>query len=350
MANPESALGAEERLSARLRALYESWGYLPWKASRFEEYELYMRNKRFLADERILTFTDTDGKLMALRPDVTLSVVKNAREEDMPLRICYAESVFRAPKDGDGFREITQTGIESVGFSGGWPCCEALLLAAKSLALIRADGWQLDVSDMGIIADILEGEAPGAEERRGILAAIRAKNLHGLAEVCEAGGVSEKTAGLLAALVEITGRLPEAIPLLEALPLPDASREKVGALRDIGEAAEALELSRVCLDFSVVNDMSYYNGLIFSGFVRGVPVPVLSGGRYDPLLSRMGKRGRAVGFAVYLDQAVRAAEQPREERETVRVFTEGRRAAEIARDMETAASSGKRAAAEEARA
>ena len=347
--NPETALGAEERLSARLRALYETWGYRPWKASRFEEYELYMRNRRFLADERILTFTDTDGKLMALRPDVTLSVVKNAREEDLPLRICYAESVFRAPRGGDGFRAIMQTGIESIGAPGAWPCCEALLLAAKSLALIREDGWQLDLSDMGIIADILEGEPLGAEARRDILSAIRGKSLHGLAEAC-GGRVSEKTAGLLAALVEISGRLPEAIAQLQALPLPDACREKTEALREIGEAAEALGLSHICLDFSVVNDMSYYNGLIFSGFARGVPVPVLSGGRYDPLLSRMGKRGQAVGFAVYLDQAVRAAESPRDLRETVRVATRGRRAFEIALEMEKVAASGKRAAAEEAEA
>ncbi|MBQ4609729.1 MAG: ATP phosphoribosyltransferase regulatory subunit, partial [Clostridia bacterium] len=56
------------------------------------------------------------------------------------------------------------------------------------------------------------------------------------------------------------------------------------------------------LDFSVVNDMNYYNGLIFAGFIDGIPSGVLSGGRYDYLLSRMGKKGQAIGFAVYLDQ------------------------------------------------
>ena len=348
MANPETSLSVEERLSARLRALYESWGYRPWKASRFEEYELYMRNKRFLTDERILTFTDTDGKLMALRPDVTLSVVKNAREEDLPLRICYTESVFRAPRNGDGFREIMQTGIEAIGFSSSWSCCEALLLAAKSLCIIRPNGWQLDVSDMGIIADILEGEMLAANVRTRILAAIRGKSLHGLKETCEDNGVSDKTTELLSALVEISGRFPEALAALTTLPLPEPSQKKVLALREIGEAADALNLSHICLDFSVVNDMSYYNGLIFSGFVQGVPTPVLSGGRYDPLLSRLGKRGHAVGFAVYLDQAVRSEKGSRKVQETIYIPTKGRRAPEIARDMEAIAATGKRAAAEEA--
>jgi len=348
--NPETSLGAEERLSARLRTLYESWGYKPWKPSRFEEYELYMRNKRFLTDERILTFTDTDGKLMALRPDVTLSFVKNAREEDLPLRVSYMESVFRAPRGGDGFREILQTGIESVGGGGTWPGCEALLLAAKSLRIIREDGWQLDVSDMGIIGDVLAGEMLEKDDRSRILSAIRGKNPHDLKEVCASTGISEKAAGLLLSLAGISGQLPAALQELSNLPLPETCREKTEALMEISEAADALRLSHISLDFSVVNDMSYYNGLIFQGFVRGVPRAVLSGGRYDPLLARMGKRGQAVGFAVYLDQAVQAVGIHRSERETFRIPTRGRRAAEIALDMERVAESGRLAAAEEAEA
>lgn len=58
---------------------------------------------------------------------------------------------------------------------------------------------------------------------------------------------------------------------------------------------------RLYLDFSIVNDMSYYNGIIFQGFINGISEGILSGGRYDRLLARMGKRGGAIGFAVYLN-------------------------------------------------
>ena len=70
----------DEAASLRLRKLYRRHGYLPYRMSKFEPYELYLRNKRFLLSEDILTFTDTDGRLMALKPDVTLSIVKNTRE------------------------------------------------------------------------------------------------------------------------------------------------------------------------------------------------------------------------------------------------------------------------------
>ncbi|MBQ8004143.1 MAG: ATP phosphoribosyltransferase regulatory subunit, partial [Oscillospiraceae bacterium] len=55
------------------------------------------------------------------------------------------------------------------------------------------------------------------------------------------------------------------------------------------------------IDFSVVDDIKYYNGIVFKGYVHGVPQSILSGGRYDNLMRRMGKRAGAIGFAVYLD-------------------------------------------------
>ena len=57
----------------------------------------------------------------------------------------------------------------------------------------------------------------------------------------------------------------------------------------------------VNIDFSVVNDMDYYSGVVFRGFVDGIPEGILSGGRYDKLMRKMGRKAGAVGFAVYLD-------------------------------------------------
>ena len=59
------------------------------------------------------------------------------------------------------------------------------------------------------------------------------------------------------------------------------------------------------LDFSLINDMDYYNGLVFRGFISGVAAGVLSGGRYDNLMAKMGREQSAIGFAVYLDQLER---------------------------------------------
>ena len=46
--------------------------------SRFEEYDLYVANKDFLISDEVITFTDRSGRLLAMKPDVTLSIIKNA--------------------------------------------------------------------------------------------------------------------------------------------------------------------------------------------------------------------------------------------------------------------------------
>ena len=88
-----SILRRDERAGYQLRELYRRHGYTLYRMSKFEEYDLYVRNKSFLVSEHILTFTDTDGRLMALKPDVTLSIVKNS--PDAPgatQKVCYNEN------------------------------------------------------------------------------------------------------------------------------------------------------------------------------------------------------------------------------------------------------------------
>ena len=71
-------ISSTEKLGLTLKNIFEGYGYTPYKMSKFEEYELYARNLDFLGDGGILTFTDVSGRLMALKPDVTLSIVKNS--------------------------------------------------------------------------------------------------------------------------------------------------------------------------------------------------------------------------------------------------------------------------------
>ena len=78
-----------EGLSDKLSQIYQEFGYQAYAMSKFEEYELYLRNKEFLVSDRVLTFTDTDGRLMALKPDVTLSIIKNTSDHEMGVQKLY---------------------------------------------------------------------------------------------------------------------------------------------------------------------------------------------------------------------------------------------------------------------
>ena len=75
----ETILKPEECASLSLRTLYAQHGYRPYRTSRFEDYELYSKNKDFLISQNVVTFTDTNGRLKALKPDVTLSIIRDTR-------------------------------------------------------------------------------------------------------------------------------------------------------------------------------------------------------------------------------------------------------------------------------
>ena len=133
-------------------------------------------------------------------------------------------------------------------------------------------------------------------------------NPHGLTAACKALGVSAQTMRNLLDLVSASGPLGDTLLRVESLDLPQASREALAGLGRMNDQLAAYGIKNVNLDFSVVNDRDYYNGLVFRGFVEGIPTGVLAGGRYDNLLARMGKHGEAIGFAVYLDQLERYME------------------------------------------
>ena len=78
-----------ERVVGQLRELYRRYGYTQYRMSKFEPYDLYVRNKSFLVSEDILTFTDADGRLMALKPEVNLSIVKTVMEVAGPQKVYY---------------------------------------------------------------------------------------------------------------------------------------------------------------------------------------------------------------------------------------------------------------------
>ena len=139
----DQVMDAQERIGFRLRGLYSGYGYSRYRMGKFEEYDLYSRNKDFLFSDSVITFTDTNGRLMALKPDVTLSIVKNGRDNPGQIRkVYYHENVYRVVSAEDGFREQTQVGVECMGDVDGACVAEVLKLAAESLKLTDIFRWR----------------------------------------------------------------------------------------------------------------------------------------------------------------------------------------------------------------
>ena len=293
-------LDGTEKLSFVLRALYRDCGFERYRMSKFEEYDLYSRNKEFLVSENLITFTDLKGHLKALKPDVTLSIIKNNRDPEAGVRkLCYDEKVYRA-KNGE-FREIPQSGVECFGDVTEESIGEVLTLAAKSLAL-AGKRYVLSVSDLDILTGFLGNAASSPEAKDKLTAFISSRNMSGLKEAALEAGLTEQEAEKLTALVSLEGPAEKTLPALKALAGDNAALlAGIERLERIVGAVPEAERAALELDFSVTGNTTYYNGVIFKGFVEDVPERVLSGGQYDGLMKKLGRNSKAVGFAVYLD-------------------------------------------------
>lgn len=298
----ESILKTEEQAVFALRSLYKAYGYQPYKMSKFEEYDLYARNKDFLVSDRVITFTDTNGKLMALKPDVTLSIIRNYRDEPGCMqRVYYNENVYRVSETTHVYKEIMQTGLECMGDLSTYDLMEVLRLAVESLRTIAPD-YVLEISHMGILSALLREAGVDGSFSEKVSALIADKNAHEIPRLCEEYGVDPSLCEKLTAFVGIYGERDRVLSDLADL---CEGEEMLAALEELTYISSELDRwkgsEKIRFDFSLVNDMRYYDGLVFQGYVEGIPDVILTGGQYDRLMKRMGRKSGAIGFALYLD-------------------------------------------------
>lgn len=288
---------SEEQIIFSLRDLYEAYGYSQYKMVKFEEYDFYAKNKDFLVSDNIITFNDTNGKLMALKPDVTLSIVKNTKDcPDTLRKVYYNENVYRVAKSSHTFKEIMQSGVECIGDIDSYCIAETLSLAAAGLSLISADSI-LSISNLDILSYAIDKYVTETSVKEEILSYIGEKNTNSIAKICSENGISDEGTKVICAMAKLHGKPAKAISELREI-LPDCTL--INEFETIINAVNPALQGMLEIDFSHTSDVKYYNGIAFKGFVNGIPESVLSGGQYDGLMKKMGRKSGAIGFAVYI--------------------------------------------------
>ena len=301
-----SILKPQERASLRLRALYEQAGYRKFHMGRFEEYGLYQENRRFLTSDQVITFTDLDGRLLALKPDVTLSIAKNAQPAPGQCeKYYYIENVYRPSLESHTYKEINQMGLECIGAVDEATTAQVLGLARQSLEALEAPAV-LELSHMGFVTGLLDALTVPDAYRARLVELLCAKNEHELRKAALHAGLDAAGADALCGLLTLHGPFGATLTAAKATaasPAQKAALAELQALQNaLGEAGRGLQL-----DLSMADEAEYYNGIVFTGYVAGVPRAVLKGGQYDYLMQRFTPGAKAIGFAMYLDELERLA-------------------------------------------
>lgn len=323
-----------------LNALYETYGYRKFKLTKFESYDLYADNRDFLNSSQLITFTDLDGSLLALKPDVTLSIIKsNSGGEE---KVYYNETVYR-PKDNH-YREIPQTGIECIGNIDQYCEAEVIALAVKSLRLVSGQ-ISVRLSDAAFLSKMFDAMDLSPATREDVLKLFNKKNTAGLGTLTKEGRLTKASEQTLAKLMDLYLPFHEGIDILRSYAISNASAQELDHLAGLGRILSAFGVEdSVYLDFSLVNSMDYYNGILFQGAAAEIPFTILSGGRYDRLPEKMGKKVGAIGFAMYLDVVTNYLHVPKNHDVDFLIYYDPEKDApeELAEVMETLTELGKK--------
>ena len=303
--------GQEARLRRTVEetgmTIFDGWSYEEITTPTVDYYSLFEHGMGRVEAQRAFRFTDADGRLLALRPDVTSATARAAAtlfaERERPLRLCYAAPVFRQQPQShaEWRRESTQIGCELIGANTRVADLEVLVIASEFLRRLDLDGnYAITLNDVGIfngVAERLRLDPTSREEMRQLIDIRNSADL----ERFLTPYTSTEEAQAFAQLIQLSGKR-ESLDLARSVIANEQSRAALDRLEGLWSVIESLDLTG-CFDIDLgdVARLDYYTGLTFKIYVKGAGYRVGSGGRYDGLTASFGKAEPAVGFVLDLD-------------------------------------------------
>lgn len=285
-----------------LLGLFKSRGYSEMITPGLEFFDVFNLNSRYFPQENLYKMTDNKGRLLVMRPDSTMPIARvvatRLRDAVMPLKLCYNQTVYRTEPALKGRSdEIVQAGVELIGSDSKMADLEVITMAADALKSFGME-FSLEIGHIGIFKELVRRLDADDKTKERIRRLIETKNFPALNDLLDTLGKSQVTEALktLPALFggeEVFEKAAELMP-------DDSFTQLLGELRGVYDDIAELygNAGSITVDLGLVNKTDYYTGLIIKGYLQGHGEEVISGGRYDKLISEFGYDVPAVGFAV----------------------------------------------------
>ena len=265
---------------------------------------------------KVLKFIDpSTGRVMALRPDITPQVARlvatRMRDESLPLKLCYTENAIRYAGGARAkAREILQIGAEHISKEAS-PEIDAgmVVMAMESLKKAGIKNFKVDIGDVGFVRQALNGLKISEAARKNITELVAKKDSSGLSSLTKGMGkaISQRERDMLISLTQLYGE-KEVVSKAASLVKDPSARAMLKYLKKVLDIICKKGFGKyVTIDLGEVRGFDYYTGMIFEAFSPGVGSPLLSGGRYDTLISNYGYKVKASGFAFDAENLISTA-------------------------------------------
>ncbi len=293
--------------------VFAGWSYDEIIVPMFDYHDLFARGMGAERAERTYRFTDRDGALLALRPEMTSLVARTVAtrfvQRERPIRLCYSGEVFRYDEPTErAAREFHQLGVEQIGQPSPTADIEVLLIAAELLTTIGLNEYRITLSHVDFFKGVANSLAMTEANRNQLRELIDRRNSIALDEFLQrnAPEMTEERRQSFCQLTQIAGKADAISKARETL-RNETSRTAIEQLAAIYDTLTALGLAEhFDIDFGEAGGLEYYTGPTFKVYVPGWGTEIGSGGRYDNLISNFGAAEPAVGFSFALDGLVGA--------------------------------------------
>lgn len=291
--------GLEEKLRQELKAN----GFKEVETPAFEYFDVFSKGIGAYMQEKMIKFFDLKGRILSLRPDITVPIARMVGTQDMaagaPLRLFYIQDAYSAGGYTIAQRgEYTQAGAEYIGRAGSGADAEMIALAIRMMLVSGVRDFKLDIGQVGYFKGIVEDMGLSDDNMEAIRSLVDSKNSIELEFTLDNLGISGDTKERIMALPGLFGGA-EVIAEAERLVSNETSLKALANLSEVYDALCKMGYSKyITLDLGMLHKLGYYSGVVFRGLTSELGFPVLSGGRYDTLLGEFGEPAPAIGFAM----------------------------------------------------
>lgn len=301
---------ARRTVEGILSRVFTGRGFTEVVTPGLEFLDLYDLKNGSMPVESMYKLTDAKGRLIVMRPDSTIPIARLVSTRlkgcALPVRLFYNQSVYTC---NPGFKgrsdEVVQTGIEIIGSASRRADLEVITTAVEALGACETGNFRLEIGHSGLFRSLMSNLKLEEEEQERIRWLIEGKNYPALNDYLDSLNGDRKTIEVLKQLPRLFGG-EEVFEKAKNLFDDPATREILSYLHAIYHDLDALGMEdKISVDLGIVNQNDYYTGVVFRGYIEGFGETVLSGGRYDTLLSEFGLDLPATGFGVNVDAVAR---------------------------------------------
>ena len=304
------------KIETAAREVFARHGYHVVQPPMFEYYDVY--DAAVTKAENMFKFFDNNGRMLALRPDLTTSVARIAATKplgELPYRIAYSGSAFRNDEtfSNDRRREFSQAGIELIGNGGTDADAEVIEIAIEALLKFGVKDFQIDLGHADYYKGLAEiaGLDPIVSDK--LRANINDKDFVAIEGILDGIDIDEKLKEVFMELPKMFGGIETAVAAAKNPIIGEKSRAALENLISVYEILKGKGLDKyISTDLGMVPNLDSYTGIIVKGFAKGVAFPICSGGRYDNLTEKFGKALPATGIAIGIERVMTALSDIRE--------------------------------------